>query len=395
MLNVRPAFRAPEAFSGTLIQNEVFSALFNMIISQEVFSDNIKGLYDSLVQRYKTDGTLYGDTKLFYATDALASYDWQGDDEAKNLLDITRPKAPEVQAVTIDQFRIIPLTVDEYLTKRAFSDEGTFSTFNGVMKGWMADTKKVHESKLMNAYVGTVEGAATVNSLDITFVEAADDSLVEKEAANRLNASAIATAIADLMDEMKDAERDYNDYGMLRSYDASDLVIVFNSKYANEIRLMDLPTIFHKEGLEPSIQEKLPAKYFGDICTEDDVAEGKALEGNRYAKANGIVVRSCIENTWKVGDTEYHVFPGDELPDGVTVGGSSAVFRYGECYKVNANIIGKILHKKSIPFMGAFEVGTSFWNARSLTENLYTIFGYSELTYLKNYPVITINKVTE
>lgn len=73
-LNTNPAMRAPEAFTGILNSNEVFSSLFNMIISQQVFSDNIKGLYSSLVQRYKTDGTLYGDTKLYYATDCLTSH---------------------------------------------------------------------------------------------------------------------------------------------------------------------------------------------------------------------------------------------------------------------------------------------------------------------------------
>lgn len=31
-----------------------------MIISQQVFSDNIKGVYGDLASRFKTDGTLYG-----------------------------------------------------------------------------------------------------------------------------------------------------------------------------------------------------------------------------------------------------------------------------------------------------------------------------------------------
>ena len=60
-------------FTGTLNSNEIFSAIYNMIISQQVFSDNIKGTASSLVDRARVDGTLYGDTKLYYATDVLKS----------------------------------------------------------------------------------------------------------------------------------------------------------------------------------------------------------------------------------------------------------------------------------------------------------------------------------
>lgn len=59
-------------FSGQLHTNEIFSALYNMIISQQVFADNVADNY-TMVDKAKVDGGLYGDTKLFYATDALAS----------------------------------------------------------------------------------------------------------------------------------------------------------------------------------------------------------------------------------------------------------------------------------------------------------------------------------
>ena len=60
-------------FTGTLRHNEIFSAIYNMIISQQVFADNIAGTNSKLVDEAKVDGTLYGDTKLYYATDCLQS----------------------------------------------------------------------------------------------------------------------------------------------------------------------------------------------------------------------------------------------------------------------------------------------------------------------------------
>lgn len=61
------------AFNGTLNSNEIFAGMYNMIISQQVFADNIKGTKSDLVDMAKVDGSMYGDTKLYYATDALTS----------------------------------------------------------------------------------------------------------------------------------------------------------------------------------------------------------------------------------------------------------------------------------------------------------------------------------
>lgn len=40
--------------------------------------------------------------------------------------------------------------------------------------------------------------------------------------------------------------------------------------------------------------------------------------------------------------------------------------------------------------LSAFEVGTSFFNAKSLTENRYLTWGYNTLENLSNYPFITV-----
>ena len=110
-------------FTGTLNSNEVFAAIYNMIISQQVFADNIYETKETLADMSRVDGSLYGDTKLYYSTDVLKSFEWTGDAEAHNLLKLHRPEAPECQAITIDTFRMIPLTVDNYLSKRAFATE--------------------------------------------------------------------------------------------------------------------------------------------------------------------------------------------------------------------------------------------------------------------------------
>lgn len=212
-------------FNGQLNSNEIFSSIYNMIISQQVFADNIKGTFSELSQMFKTDGTLYGDTKLFYATDVLKSHPWGNDAEAANLLALDRPADPKCQAITLDQFRQIRLTVDNYLSKRAWGDEGAFSSFNSVMLGWIRDTKKIYDSTLINSYVGTVETAANLGTIEVLLSEITETG----EAKNRLEAMTIGQTIADTLVLMKDVSRDFNDYQFLRSYEPSDLVCIWNS----------------------------------------------------------------------------------------------------------------------------------------------------------------------
>ena len=353
-------------FEGRLRANEIFAALFNMIISQQVFTDNVKGTFSTLADSARVDGSMYGDTKLYYSTDCLKSVKWGADAEAENLLKLHRPKAPECQAITISTFRQISLTTDNYLTKRAWGDEGAFASFNSAMKAWIKDTKRIYDSTTYNSFIGTTKTTKGKQSREIDLT-AGTDGLTGIEKAN-MRAQLIAQDIANLLVEMKDVSRDFNDYGFLRSYGDEEIKIIWNSKYVNEIKKVDLPTVFHKEGLMDKFEQYiLPERYFGDI--QSGVTKGDAK-----------LVRSLVEKDF--GDV--HVFPGDLVP---TDQSASA----NESYKVNGKIICKIVTQLP-PFMSAFEVGTSFFNPKSLTENNYLTWGHNELEYLLGKPFITISE---
>lgn len=371
-------------YTGQLNSNEVFAALFNMVISQQVFSDNIYETKSTLADMSRVDGSLYGDTKLYYSTDVLKSFEWTGDSEAQNLLKLHRPEAPECQAITIDTFRMIPITVDNYLSKRAFATEGAFSAFNSQMLGWMRDTKRVYDATLFNSFVGTTASTAGKQNKVINLPAKPEGAEVDLEAYNRIVAQTLATEMADLIVDLEDVSRDYNDYGNLRSFNVDDLVFVWNSEQVNKIKKLDLPTIFQKEGLIDKFAEHtLPARYFGNV---------KASSGTT-GDAN-TTIRSLIEKDYntvepdKAGyDAKKHVFPGDLLP-------SKTAYNANEVYEEDATIVCKIYHKDSIPFMTAFETGTEFFNPRSLTETHYLIWGYNGLEYLKNYPFVTVKAVS-
>ena len=386
----------------TLTPNLIYNSLANMIISQEVFADNL-GKHQTLVDKARADGGLYGDTKLYYATDVLKSHDWLNDSEASNLLALARPEDPEVQAIKLDKFRQIRLTIDNYLTKQGFADEGAFAQFNGVMLGWMRETKRVYEGTLYNAFIGTLETSvgSQMQSIDLT-TALSGLSGVEKD---KKEAMTIAESLANLMVEMGDYSREFNDYANLRSYADESIKVVWNSNFSNRIRKVDLPTIFHKEGLVDKFEEEvLPAKYFGVVITASNKstyaastpAAGKPIDSddNTYVPgsnhANGCI-RSMVEKDVTVSGVDYHVFPGDEIPSGSTIV-ASGTFELGEVYIEQADIICKVLVKLP-PIMSAFEVGTTFFNPRALCETHYLTWGYNTLQHLKNYPFITVKAI--
>lgn len=352
-------------FNGQLRSNEIFAALYNMIISQQVFADNIAGTNSKLMEANRVDGSLYGDTKLYYSTDVLKSTPWGNDAEAANLLALHRPPAPDCQAIVLDVFRQISLTVDDYLSKRAWGTEGAFSSFNSIMLGWIRDTKRVYDATLFNAYVGTAETTVGLQSQSITLPEVANDA----EATNRLQAQTIAESMANILVDLTDVTRDYNDYGNLRSFSEDDIIVVWNSAFINKIKKLDLPTIFHNEGLIDKFGEYvLPSRYFGTVNA-----------GAGSAPASNTTVRSLIETDY----SGTHVFPGDLLPN-------NAAYTANTTYTVDGTIAFKMMYRKSVPFMSAFEVGTSFFNPKSLTENHYLTWGHNTLEYLKNYPFVTV-----
>lgn len=279
--------------------------------------------------------------------------EWLNDEEARDLLNLYRPEAPKQQIITISNFRQIRLTVDNYLSKRAWGTEGAFTSFNSVMLGWIRDTKKIYDSTLMNSFIGTTESEIGEQQLEIEHNADQNDALT------------VAVALADLLVALKDVSRDYNDYGFIRSYDEGDLIVVFNAKLWNQLRKADLPTVFHKEGLLDEFEKViLPARYFGTIKTAGGTSTG--------------VERTLIEGDFG----GKHLFPGDIIPSGASYGAN-------EAYVEDDTIAFKVIHKNSVPFMSAFEVGTSFFNPRSLTETHFLTWGYSDLDYLANYPFIT------
>lgn len=305
------------------------------------------------------------------------------DEEAGNLLALDRPEAPKCQALVIDTFRQVRLTTDEYMSKRAWGTESAFANFTSVMIGMLDIAKKIYEGTLYNVFIGTAVSPESAQNITID-LDAGVDANVDESALDlaKLEAMNIAKGLADLFVKMGDYSRDFNDYHHMRSYAGENIKVIWNADYVNKIRKVDLPTIFHKDGLVDKFDEDiLPAKYFGNVASAVTAANNTVA--GKYL--------STVEKVYNTGSAQapvyVRVFPGEAIPTGVAIAA-------GDAYEVDGDVICKVLVKLP-PLLSAFSVGTSFFNPRSLTTNRYLTWGHSTLEYLKNYPFITVKKASE
>lgn len=358
----------PVRFQGNMNQNAVLAALFNMLIGQEVYSNNIS-LKGTLVDKFRLDGTLYGDTKLFISTDIGTLYDF--DEDGKSLLTKVNPPAPETQAVTIDTFKQTAITVDGVKLKQAFMSADIYGAFVSVCLQWLRDTMKILNVTLINTFIGTVVTAANKAEIDVEFPPVPTSGIVELRNYRSLQAELIGEKLADVAIDLQDAMREFNDYGFLRAYDLSDFIIVWNKRYANMIKHISLPMIFHKEDVLPKVMDSeiINDRYFGDLLTAAGTADGTTT-------------RTAVDRVIKVNGKDRQFFPGDILPAGTE-------YAKEEAYVANEDIICKIVHKKAVPFMSALVIQTEFYNPKDLDRNHYLTWGYSQPTYLAEYPIIT------
>ena len=377
----------------TLNNNAIYSVFQNMIISQQTFANPIGGLKSDIVDKNRVDGTLYGDQKSYKSVDMIHSVAWTNDSEATNLLALKRNNNVKDETITLDQFRMFKLTLDSFLTKQAFMNEGNFANFNSVQLSMIRDGLKAFDVSTYNTYIGT-HGTQTRT---ITVGAGANEALV------------LANGVADILDDMAELSRDYNYNQFLRAFGKEDYSIIFNNRYLNGWKYQDLPIVFHKDGILAD-HDVMNERYFGIPITEAnystysaatptagkpiDSDDGTYVPGTNHANGTLRVLEECSVT---VGGTTYELFAGEEVPSGAVVYDSTAAAGSKvkvPCYIQDNTIVGIILGNLAVPYMSAAENSTAFYNPQSLTTTNFLIFGRNTLKALGEKPYVVIRKAT-
>ena len=183
-----------------------------------------------------------------------------------------------------------------------------------------------------------------------------------------MRAELIAQKVADLISDMKDYGYEYTKNGFLRAFGDEDIHVVWNTAYINEIRKVSLPNIYHKEGLIDKFgEDQLPSRFFGSV-----------VKNKVEAGSNNGSYRSLVEQIIN----GKHYFAGEKIDASVEIPA-------GTSYLEDADIICKV-YTKLPPYMSAFNVGTSFYNAKNLSTNMYQTWGHNTLEALDSEAIVTV-----
>lgn len=354
--------------------NTVYSSLFNLIRLVGVLGAKLQ-IDNSNASRYKMEGGRYEDTLYWVSCDVLTSKAFDPTDA--NVLAPEQKVVPAYKTITVDTVRQIGLNLPTYfLSSQAFQTAGYFDEFTALAQSMIQKTRKLYDQRLVDTYIGTTESAVGKQTQTVTLSgsDAQADTL------------AIAEAVSNILFEMADTTRDYNDRQYMSAFEKDAVDILWNSKFYSKMMKVGLPVTFNKDGVLEN-GRTLPARYFGTPITTSNYstysastpAAGKPIDSDdgTYVpgsnNANG-TLRALAEQDITVSGTTTHVFPGDELPAGAVVYASSAV--QIPCYIENPKVICKIISKDGAKYVSAIETETEFVNGKNHSRNMYLTFMY-------------------
>lgn len=363
-------------FNGQLNSGIIYNSMYNAIIAIYQIKQHFTDSY-SLVDRFRKEGSEYGDQLVYMTLDSIPVHDWTNDNEAQNLLALDRNKKQHEEKITLDVFKQIRLTTDAYMqTKQLWTSENGFSRFASLLLQTMENAKKVYEIKTFDVFIGTIRATGGEQNITWDLETGGPNAGTDPEGAARWYGMKLAENLANLMYDLRDVRRDWNDIAYEASYDMDEFQLVLPASVANKFKYVSMPTIFDNGPLKALLEDAyvLPDIYFGNPVE---------VTGTEI-KANGTTDRFL--HSQFLGGTFYNA--GDVIPKDTVIASTTAIvvpaYRSGD-----GNIpLLKLIHKEDCPYMSAYNVRSQFYNARSHTTNNYLTFAHNTLEHIGIFPLI-------
>lgn len=249
----------------TLAANKFLGALTNLIAYSQVANTTERGRVGDFVNSFQDINVENGDGKVVLSADLLDVEDLSG---TSTLLDSNPPTVDE-QYVSVENYKVIPMTINKYLMRNAFVAEDQLANFIGYLMSIMQTTKIVYLSKEiikeLEAYTPTqATQTVTVQTIDTTGLK----DPAQLRAANTYNANAFQKAVINVLNEMGFATKDYNDLEFEEVIDFSSLKFIVKSSQNSDLIVDSLATLLNSDKITEAQRWRetyvVPDKQFTD-----------------------------------------------------------------------------------------------------------------------------------
>lgn len=207
----------------TLNANKFLGTLTNLIAYSQVADTMERGQVGEFVNSFQDINVENGDGKVVLAADMLAVNDLSGQ---SSLLQSNPPTVDE-QYISVENYKVIPLTINRYLMRNAFVDESQLANFTGYIMGAMQATKTAFLSaeliKELEAY--TPNQASQTKTITIINTTGLTDPM-QLEAANRYNANKIQKEFIKTLQALSFPTAKYNDLSYKEVIDFESLKLI-------------------------------------------------------------------------------------------------------------------------------------------------------------------------
>lgn len=293
----------------TLNANIFLGALTNLIAYSQVANTTEAGIVGEFVNSFQDINVENGDGKVVLSSDLLTVNNYSG---TSSVLTNTLPTVDE-QYISVENYKVIPLTINNYLMRGAFVEETQLASFVAYLMSTMRATMTAYLSDALiaelEAYTPTqADQTQTINIFDTTGLL----DPMQLRNAKTYNDNAIQEKLITLIHSMGFATNKYNDKAFREIIDFSSMKFIVKNSTNGSMLVNSLATLLNS---------------------------GKITDAEKWSKT--------------------YVIPDEQF---------SASF--------DQSIVGWLMHNKKIQFGFFYEVATSFFDPSTLDTRNWLHFAY-------------------
>ena len=227
----------------TLNVNTFLGTLTNLVAYSQVADVAQRGSINRLVASCQNISVPNGDGKVIRHAGLPAVSNLSG---TSSLLTNTPPVDTGEQYIPVTEYKVIAMTINNYLLRGAFVDENQMANFIAYLMKTMEVAKEAYIYKALvaniDAYAPTqATQTVTVNLIDMTgLVDPA-----QMQQANTYNTNAIVKAMIKVLKEMGAPTDDFNDLGVEEIIDNESLKLIINSRFDVDMLTDTFATLFN------------------------------------------------------------------------------------------------------------------------------------------------------